>query len=160
MLKRIALGFAFVAILGFAVAPLFSADDNKCPMDKIVKAFYCADCKAFLGEWCGTKECTPEKLCDACKKASWCEHCKKNVGPVDACLRMCWTCSACKTCQLAKGPCPGCKKDLVETKDYALVIWACPGCHAEMKEGGHCDKCKMDAAKTCAKSGTCPHCAK
>ncbi len=159
MLKRIALGFAFVAILAFAAAPLFSGDaDKKCPQDHLCKAFYCADCKAFLGESCG--KCTADKMCDACKKASMCEHCKKNMGAVDACMRVSWTCATDKVCQLAKGTCPTCKKDLVETKSYALMVWKCPGCGADMKEGAKCEKCKMDAAKTCSMSGTCPHIAK
>ena len=162
MLKRIALGSMLVAVALFMSAPLFAEDAaNNCPMDKIEKRFYCADCKAcFDAGPCGMEGCTAEKMCEGCKKASWCEHCSKNVGAVECCVRTCYSCEACKKQSPTAGACEGCKKDMAGKPVCAMVVWGCAGCKAEMKEGAHCDACKMDASKMCSMNGQCPHCAK
>lgn len=156
MLKRIALMSAFVAVALFVSSPLL-AGENDCPMNKIEKRFYCADCKAFMaGAPCG--KCTAVAMCEGCKKASWCEHCKKNVGAVDACVRTCYSCAKCKKTSPVAGKCH--EADMAGKEVCALVVWGCPGCKAEMKEGGHCAECEMDASKMCSMNGKCPHIAK
>lgn len=140
--KSLVVGVVFAALVVFAGVSAYTAD-GKCPMAKVEKGLWCADCKAAV-----------EK---ADLKDGNCAKCGKAPAEADLCVATGWHCEKDGVWAKAAGECGTCKGALAEKTVKALVMYQCPKCPANGAAAFKCDKCSADAEKTCSESGKGPH---
>lgn len=164
------IGLGALFLFCFAVTPVLAAEGKPCPVQKVVKKFWCETCKgvrefnecptqAYVWDWQAHKG---EKNPHMGLQGGW------------ACQTAGYYCIRCGKCFLSPGICNDCNDDTESRKDFSKVVFKCPDGHnsdepgtgfalkaglyeEEIQDAGKCPTCGKPLAMVCTKSGTCPH---